>query len=348
MLLFAFITIATVVALYARVLHVTNPTIAALTFLLVVFGVAAQSTLRVAICCSLVATACLNFFFFPPTGTWWIGDPENWFALFTFLVASVGVSRLSSQARARLETRKEAELMRRSAEFRSTLLASLSHDLRTPLTAVTIASNNLDATALDESQRRDQVDVIRTEVSRLNRLFENIVEMARIETRAIAAEPQWVQPAEIIDTARHQVGRELTSHPVSVDVDERTAVKTDPRLASTALARLLENAARYSGGGTPIEIWASVDEGALQIRVRDHGPGIAPDEVHRVFERFYRGASAQHHFGTGMGLAIAKGLLEAQNGTVWAENHPERGAIFTLAIPVESRALVHILDEELT
>jgi two-component system sensor histidine kinase KdpD len=226
------------------------------------------------------------------------------------------------------------------------LLASLSHDLRTPLTAVTVAANNLDTASLPESDRREQVGIIRTEADRLNRLFENIVAMARIETRAIAAEPQWVQPGEVIDTARRQVGRSLTSHPVTVDVDERTVVRLDPRLTSTAIAHVLENAAHYADALSPIEIRAYCDDEGLRIDVRDHGPGISPSDLNKVFDRFYRSASAQHHFGTGMGLAITRGLLAAQGGRVWAENHPAGGAVFSLAIPAETRALATMPDEE--
>ncbi|MEP7361398.1 MAG: ATP-binding protein [Chloroflexota bacterium] len=211
-----------------------------------------------------------------------------------------------------------------------------------------MAANNLDASALTVFQRNEQVDIIRTDVGRLNRLFENIVEMARIETGAIAAEPQWVQPAEIIDTARRQVGHPLASRPVSVDVDERTVVKIDPRLTSTAVAHLLENAAQYSREGTSIEIRAWIEQDALLIGVRDHGPGVPPAELTKVFERFYRGPSAQEHFGTGMGLAITRGLLAAQGGRVWVDNHPSGGAVFTLAVPVMARSVTVMPDGDVT
>ena len=482
---------------FTHLLDVNNPTIAALSFLLIVFAVAAGSTLRAAIATSLVATACLNYFFLPPTGTFTVADPQNWVALFTLLVASVLIGRLSSQVRSRaqeaiarrdelarlfdltrdilltteapdpiaavaghigrrfrlsrvsifrhrdgdwtehhadgrrleidepsldavlsgaqatlefdarerayagtsqartrdgalvwlvplrlgtstvgilavqdesieagtrdaiagivaiaierqqlLDERKEAELVRRSAELRSALLASLSHDLRTPLTAVTVASNNLDAASLSEPERRDQVDIIRTEVARLNRLFENIVDMARIDTHAITAEPQWVQPAEIIETARHHVGRQLATHPVALDVDEALAVRVDPRLTSSAVAHLLENAAQYSKDGTPIEVRVWLESGEIRIAVRDHGGGIAAADLGRLFDRFYRGVSGQHRFGTGMGLAIARGLLGAQGGRVWAENHPDGGALFTVAVPADARPIVSVDEEE--
>ena len=344
--------VAVLVWVYVQWFAFRNPTIAALSFLLVVFVAAAQSPLRVAIVTSVVATGCFNFFFLPPYGTFRIADPQNWFELFTLLVASVLVSRLSAQVRERaeaalvlLEERKEAEIARRGAELRSALLASLSHDLRTPLTAVTVASNNLQTAELSDREKRGQVDVIRTEVDRLNRLFTNLVEMARIETHAVTTELAWVQPSEIVETARQQVGPQLGHHPLTLDLDECSVVKVDPRLTSAAVAHLLENAAQYSPDRAPIEVRAWQDDGELRIAIRDHGPGLGPSDLSRVFDRFYRGASGQQRFGTGMGLAITRGLLAAEGGRVWAENDASGGARFTLAIPADSRALA-TADEE--
>ena len=253
--------------------------------------------------------------------------------------AIAGVVAIAIERQQLLDERREAEIVRRGAELRSALLASLSHDLRTPLTAVTVASNNLQAAQLSEREKREQVDLIRDEVDRLNRLFANIVEMARIETHAVTAELDWVQPSEIIETARQQVGPPLDGHPIVVNVDDGVVVKIDPRLTSTAVSHLLENAAQYSPEGSPIEVrvWPEADE--LRIAVRDRGPGLAPADLDRVFDRFYRGPSGQQRFGTGMGLAITRGLIAAERGRVWAENNPAGGAQFTLAIPVEMRAL---------
>jgi two-component system, OmpR family, sensor histidine kinase KdpD len=119
-----------------------------------------------------------------------------------------------------------------------------------------------------------------------------------------------------------------------LDVDTAESAQVDPRLTSAALAHLLENAGQYSPAGSPITVSARVDASGLSLSVRDHGPGIDPQDAQRLFEQFYRGARAQHRsFGTGMGLAITRGLLAAQGGRVWAENHPDGGAVFTLSVP---------------
>ena len=166
--------------LYTR-LHITNQTTVALSFLLVVLVVATMSARRVAVATSLMAFACFNFFFLSPVGTFTIARAEDWVALFTLLAVSLVASHLSSQLRTRT---REAT----AAELKSALLASLSHDLKTPLTAVTVAANNLNASWLTEEQRREQAAIVRTELERLNRLFQGIVDMARIDTSAVAVE----------------------------------------------------------------------------------------------------------------------------------------------------------------
>ncbi len=347
--------IAVLTALYVAWLP-ANPTTVALTFLLVVLIVATMTTRRVAIATSLMAFFCFNYFFLPPVGTWTVADPQNWVALFTLLVVSVVASHLASEVRRRaaeasrlLEERKEAEVVRRSAELRAALFASLSHDLKTPLTAVTIAANNLDASWLTVEQRREQAGIVKTELGHLNRLFQDVVDMARIETRAVAAESEWVQPVEIVEAAARQVEHALAVHTLQIDAGaDDVLVCLDPRLTSAALAHVLENAGQYSAPGSTIDVTVTVSSGQLQIAVRDQGAGIAPQDLDRVFERPYRGAGAlRQRFGTGMGLAITRGLLAAEGGRVWAVNHPEGGAVFTMAVPAETRSAAALEGETL-
>lgn len=475
--------IALVTAVWYALLGVTNPTIVALSFLLVVLVVATVSTRRVAITISLLAFLCFNYFFLPPIRTWTIADPENWIALFTLLAVSIVASHLSTQARRRareatarrdelarlfdltrdillttdatnaialvarsiaerfgldavticlpeadgwqlhhsgpravrldperlqhalsaaparvdvaahsawlvplrvgtrpigllalqgqdmepdtrdaiagvtaiaidrthlLEERREAELVRRGAELKSALLASLGHDLKTPLTAVTVAANNLDASWLTDEQRHEQGEIVRSELRRLNRLFQDLVDMARIETHAVAAELEWVDPAEIVEAAARQAATDLDGHRLAIETGpDKLLVRVDPRLTSAALAHLLENAGQYSPRGSTIRVAVDLRAGELTITVRDEGDGLAPQDVDRLFERFYRGVDArQQRFGTGMGLAITRGLVAAEGGRVWAENHPDGGALFTIAVPA-AHQLAAALDGEI-
>jgi two-component system sensor histidine kinase KdpD len=238
-----------------------------------------------------------------------------------------------------LEERKAAELARQSEELKSALLASLGHDLRTPLTAIRVAASNLQASWLGDAERREQSQLVLTEVERLTRLFQNILDMARIDAGAVSTELQWVHPSQIVDAAREQVEHSIARHPIHVTVPSETLVRLDPRLTAAALAHLIENAARYSPAEAPIDIDAKTGDGDLVISVRDHGPGISAVDLPRLFERFYRGTQASRVSGTGMGLSIARGLVAVEQGRVWAENCPDVGARFTIAVPVEQKEL---------
>ena len=249
-----------------------------------------------------------------------------------------GVVAIAIERAKFLEERKAAELTRQSEELKTALLASLGHDLRTPLTAIRVAASNLKTSELSASDRLEQSDLILAEVERLTRLFQNILEMARIDTGAVAAESLWSHPAEIIAAAREQVEHTLRQHPVEISVAGDVLVRLDPRLTATAVAHLLENAAQYSPAGSPIHLSTRVAGAELIIRVRDHGPGIAPADLPHLFDRFYRGVAARTRTsGTGMGLWIARGLLAAEDGRVWAENHPDGGSEFTIVVPVTAR-----------
>ena len=333
---------AAVTFLYAHTLGVTNSTVVALTFLLIVLVTAAASTLWVAVTTSLAAMVCFNFFFLPPVGSLIISDPENWVVLFTFLAVSLIASQLSSAVRARereaLERRQAAELARKGEELKSALLASLGHDLRTPLTAIRVAASNLQSSWLTSAEKEEQAGLVLAEVERLTRLFQNILDMARIDAGVVSPEERWVHPSEIVGTARDLVPQAFENHPVDVTIRADRLVKVDPRLTATALSHIFENAAQYSSGGASIEVAADVDTEGMTISVRDHGPGIPATDLPHVFDRFYRGRTGKTRtVGTGMGLSIARGLLAAEHGRIWAENCPEGGARFTIAVAAASK-----------
>jgi len=249
-----------------------------------------------------------------------------------------GVVAIAIERAQFLEDRKSAELTRQSEELKTALLASIGHDLRTPLTAIRVAASNLTTPGLSSEDRVEQGDVILSEVERLTRLFQNILEMARIDTGAVSAESRWSHPMEIITAAREQVERALGLHPIELHVESDMLVRLDPRLTATAVAHVLENAAQYSPAGSAIDVGARVAGDELIIHVRDRGPGIASPDLPHLFDRFYRGVAARNRTsGTGMGLWIARGLLAAENGRIWADNHPDGGAEFTMVVPVAAK-----------
>jgi two-component system sensor histidine kinase KdpD len=249
------------------------------------------------------------------------------------LDAVAGVVAIAIERAQFLGEREAAELVRQKADLAATLLASLSHDLRTPLTAIKAAVENLRGD-LPVEDRRLQASAAMAELDRLTRLFQDILDMARIDAAAIHVERQWVAAADVVDAAVAQVRHTLEGHALRVDADTDMTVEIDPRLASVALSHLLENAALYSPPDREIVVQARVEHEGLHVSVADNGPGLDPGELDHLFERFYRGRAArQATFGTGMGLSITRGLLAAAGGRVWAENVPGAGARFSIVVP---------------
>jgi K+-sensing histidine kinase KdpD len=348
-LLFGCGSVAGATAVFFRWFPGANTATIALSYLLVVLLVAAWARLWVALSVSAAAVLAFNLFFLPPVGTLAIADPRHFVAWLAFLVASVVASHLSAAVRHRhreavrvLEERQRAELSERTADLRQTLLASVAHSLRTPLTAIRVAASNLQATWLDERERSEQAGIVLTEVDRLTRLVQNVLEMARIDAGGVAAESRWVHPAEMTQAASDQAEHALREHRLRLgDDSDHRLVNVDPRLTSAALAHVLENAAQYSRAGSTITVMHRLTADGLLITVEDEGRGIDPADAPHLFEHFYRGESAVRHHaaGTGMGLAIARGLLAAEQGSLWAENTAEGGARFSILVPAASRPM---------
>jgi two-component system sensor histidine kinase KdpD len=259
-------------------------------------------------------------------------DPET-------LDALSGLAALAVERFSLLGEREAAARARERAELSDALLASFSHDLRTPLTAIELASANL-LDSLSADARHEQAELITTEVSRLERLFQNITDMARIDADLVAADRKWVEPSEIVEAATMRVDRALRGRPLAITT-EPGLVFVDPRLTAAALGHLLENASQCSPPEKEIAVLARClfGDGMFVLSVRDKGQGLPKQEGGRVFERFFRGPDARRRraSGTGMGLSIAQGLIAAQGGTIGAENHPGGGAEFSIRIPADMR-----------
>jgi two-component system sensor histidine kinase KdpD len=326
------VAVGLVVVALRAVQDYPNPTIAALLLLLVTLGTATAGRLRVAIAISFVAMLAFNFFLLPPFHTFHVADPENWVALMVFVVVATMASHLSAAARQRASERQRAALA-------SALLASFSHDLRTPVTSIRVALANIESEALSSEERRTQARLASSELDRLTHLLDNILQMARLDAAAVSPARQWVTPADLVEAAVACVGPAVANRELGIEADASNEVQVDPRLTSGALAHLIENAARYSPPDTPIEIRGWIAAGELRLAVRDHGPGLEPSEMASVFEPFSRGAGARHATGTGLGLAITRGLLAAERGHVSCENAPDGGALFTIAVPGAARAV---------
>ena len=279
-----------------------------------------------ALAATAIGVLAYDWFFVPPTFTLGVTD---WRYLFTFAVMfAIGllVSSLAERAR-------EAAVRAESEALRGTLLSSVSHDLRTPLAAITGAATTLRDQPVDEATRRELVETVCEEAERMERLVENLLDMTRLTSGAVAPRREWIPVDELVGAALARTEARLARHRVRTEVPPAPGlVLADPVLLEQLLVNLLENAARHTPPGTEVLVRASGGPGGLDLEVADRGPGVPPGEEEKVFERFHRGGRATGQ-GAGLGLAIARAIAEVHGGTLRASPRPGGGASFRLQLP---------------
>jgi two-component system sensor histidine kinase KdpD len=238
--------------------------------------------------------------------------------------------------RARLAAEIERTRLAAEAEqMRSALLSSVSHDLRTPLAAITgAASSLLQNGSRDDGARQELIATIYEESERLNRLVANLLDMTRVEAGGLRLNREWHPLEEVVGSALARLDRLLAGRRIeTVLAADLPLVSIDAVLVESVLVNLLENAAKYTPPGSPLRIAATAETGAVQVEIADEGPGLPPDAEQRVFEKFYRGPSGQHGFG--LGLAICRAIVAAHGGRIWAQNRTPRGTTFSFTLPIE-------------
>jgi K+-sensing histidine kinase KdpD len=336
-----------------------NHTTVALALLLAVLFVATAWGSKPAVLSALLGVACFNFFYLPPVGTFTIAAPENWIALFAFLVTAITAGQLSARARRRaeeadtarqeierlyhelqdsFERSSQAKALKQSERLKSALLDAVTHDLRTPLTSIKASITTLideargqtedgQPVALDAESRLEMLEVIDEESDRLNRFIGGLIDLARIEAGELNLRRRWGAVEEIISTALARAEPFTKGHHVEVNIEtELPVVRVDERAVSEVVYTLVDNAAKYSPAGSNIRISAHRSgNGMIMMAVVDEGDGIAVDLRERVFDKFFRATrdgdiSTHQPSGTGMGLAIARGIVEAHDGKIWIES----------------------------
>jgi two-component system sensor histidine kinase KdpD len=234
---------------------------------------------------------------------------------------------------------REAHRNRLEAEgesLRNALLAAVSHDLRTPLAAISGAASSLafSGDRLDAASSRELVLTIQEEAERMGRLANNLLDMARLQGSRVALRREWQPLEEVVGAALHDLDRPLREREVVLHLpDDLPLVPIDDVLVERVLVNLLENALRYTPPGTTIELGASSAPEHVTIEVLDRGPGIPAGEESRIFEKFFRGENAPARQGVGLGLALARAIVEAHGGRIWAENRSGGGAAFRFTLP---------------
>lgn len=347
-----------------------NSTTVGFAYLLAVVFVAILWGSKPALLASVLAMLCFNFFFLPPFHTFTIADPQNWVALAAFFITALAVGQLSARAKRRAEEAEagkveirrlydelreafdrasEAEAIKRSERLKSALLDAVTHDIRTPLTSIKASATLLledreegeDLAKLSPQEQHAMLEVITHGADRLDRFVEGIVDLARIEAGDISLHRNWGSVDDLIDAALAQAEPLTRRHKIEVIVpDELPVVRVDARAVTEVIYALLDNASKYAPPGTLITIEADrAADDVIEISVEDQGPGIPINLRDRAFEKFYRvasnGAAAGRTGGIGMGLAIAKGIVEAHGGRIWIENAKSgHGARIIFTVPV--------------
>ena len=237
------------------------------------------------------------------------------------------------------EEAKQIELRARTEELRTSLLSSVSHDLRTPLAAIVGCATTLlqDSGTLAAAQRTDLLRTIQDEAEHLSRLVANLLAMTRLESGHLVVAKEWVPIEELVGAALARLGSRLDGRAVDVHIArEATMVHADPVLVEQVIVNLLDNVVRHTPAGTSIELVARQDDAWLQLEVLDRGPGLAAGAEARVFDKFFRGPGAAPG-GSGLGLAICRGMVLAHGGTIEAAHRPGGGTVVRLRLPVEGQ-----------
>lgn len=347
-----------------------NSTTVGFAFLLVVLSVAIVWGSGPALLASVLGMLCYNFFFLPPYYTFTIADPQNWIAVTAFFITALAVGQLSARAKrraeeaeaGRIENRRlyeelqgafnraaDAEALRRSERLKSALLDAVTHDLRTPLTSIKASATLLledgetdgQTETFSPAEQKTMLRLISDDADRLDRFVESFVDLARIEAGDIKLSRNWGSVEEIVEAALARAEPLMRKHQLRVSVEhELPVVRVDARAVAEVIYTLIDNASKYAPEGTCITIKANRAPGEMvQISVLDEGPGIPRQLRRRVFEKFVHVSGAPlgtgRPEGIGMGLSIAKGIVEAHGGRIWIEDgEGGKGVEVSFTVPV--------------
>lgn len=327
-----------------------------LSLLLIVLASATFFGRNPALLASFVAMLCFNYFFIPPVHTWTISDPQNLFAWAAFTITALVAGELSAYAtrrareaerlyeelQAAFKTTTESEALKQSEKLKSALLDAVTHDLRTPLTSIKASVTTLldsegghRTIELNSEGRAEFLDIINEETDRLNGFIEGMVQLARIEAGSVNASGRLSHIEEIVSIALDRAEKVLADHDLVLNLEkELPLIRVDARAIAEVVYNLVENAGKYSPAGTTVTITAASHGDRVFISVMDEGKGIPEEMREHVFEKFVRLEDSVAD-GLGLGLAISRGIIDAQNGTIEIKpGENEKGTNVVLTLPI--------------
>lgn len=281
-----------------------------------------------------------NFLFIPPLFTLHIAKVEDALMFLTYFIVAISVGSLTARLRAREHLAAQIQVAEESERLRKTLLDCVSHELKTPIAAISAASEALVGAGLERNhaEREGQLATeIRHASRRLTGVVDNLLNMTRLESGVIEPNREWCDVRDLLQSAVARERDASNARTLSLHApDNLPLVLLDHGLIEQAVAKLVANAETYTPADAAVEVAARCEEGALIIAVSDHGPGLPHGQEEKMFEKFYRGDQTKTG-GLGLGLSIARGFVEAHGGRLTATNLPDGGARFTITLPAPTK-----------
>lgn len=322
--------------------------VVALILLLVVSILAMLFDIYPVLLAAILSALIWNYFFIPPTLTFHIGTPEDGLLfLMYFVIAMINIV-LTSKIRSFERRARDKEEREKTIRLYNTLLNSLSHELRTPISTIIGAVDTIkeNENKLTETNKKELFDEIEIAGFRLNRQVGNLLNMSRLEAGVLQPKLDWCDLNELIFRVIKNNNESAINHNVHFEHKENLPLfKIDGGLIEQVLNNILYNAIQYTPPDSTITITVSYREDNFEVVISDNGPGIPPSALHSVFDKFYR-VPQTFTGGTGLGLSIAKGFTEALNGTIRLENVKEGGSKFTVILPAESLTISNDMKNE--
>jgi two-component system sensor histidine kinase KdpD len=315
----------------------------AMVYLLAVVLVAQRHGRGPAILATLLSVAAFDLLFVPPQGTFSVDDLQYLLTFAIMLTVGFVISRLAENVRVQAEAQAKLAAAAETERLRSTLLASISHDLRTPLAVMSGASSSLAERGerLSPEERQALAKSLYAQAREMSERVAKLLQMTRLETGGIKLERDWDSIADIAGASLARLRERLARHRVVLELpDDLPLVRVDAALIDQALSNLLENAAIHTPPDTVIRLRAWRAEQELVVSVEDYGPGLPQGDEERIFAKFEHGAAEGRPGGVGLGLAISRAIVVLHGGRAWAERLPMGGSAFRFSLPIEAQPTV--------
>ena len=310
----------------------------AMVYLLAVVIIALRFPRGPAIAASVFSVAAFDFMFVPPRGRLTIDDVQYLLTFAIMLAVALVISRLVESIRRQASAQAALAIDAETERIRSALLASISHDLRTPLAVMAGASSSLAAGGerLGENERRALATSVFHQAQEMSEHVAKILQMTRLEAGAITIERDWVALSEIAGAVLTRLSERLKAHRVIVELpDVLPLVRVDATLIEQALGNLLENCAKHTPAGTIVRLFARREATEIVVTVEDYSGGLSDRDLERVFAKFQRGTVEGGGTDIGLGLAICRAIVRLHGGRAWAERVPAGGTAFRFTLPFE-------------